>query len=139
VLFELAACEQDSGGFSDFLQDLWEAVKSQVQAILIAVGAAAGAAIGTQVGGVIGTIAGPIGTVIGLALGAIVGGVVGAIIKGFKDDIFNVKELSLALGSATATFDDDGDLTYPLESCDFIGHGGHYRAYYSWQLKQLVE
>jgi hypothetical protein len=139
VLFELAMCEQDNGGFSDFLQDLWEAVKSHVQAILIAVGAAAGAAIGTQVGGLIGTIAGPIGTVIGLALGAIVGGVVGAIIKGFKDDIFNVKELSLALGTATATFGDATDLTSPLESCDFIGHGGHYRAYYSWQLKQLVE
>jgi hypothetical protein len=60
-----------------------------------------------------------------------VGGVVGAIISSFKDDIFTVKELSLALGTATTTFGDDADLTSPLESCDFIGYGGHYRAYYS--------
>ena len=131
VLFELALCEKDSGGFSDFLQELWEAVKNHVEAILIAVGAA--------VGGSIGTIAGPLGTVIGLALGAIVGGVVGAIIKSFQDDIFNVKELSLALGTATATFGTAAELTSPLESCDFIGYGGYYRAYYSWQLKQIVE
>jgi hypothetical protein len=139
VLFELALCEKDNGGFSDFLQELWEAVKDHVEAILIAVGAAAGSAIGATVGGSIGTIAGPLGTVIGLALGAIVGGVVGAIISSFKDDIFTVKELSLALGTATTTFGDDADLTSPLESCDFIGYGGHYRAYYSWQLKQIVD
>ena len=137
VLFELAVCEEDSGGFSNFLQELWDAVKDHVEAILIAVGAAAGSAIGAAVGGSIGTIAGPIGTVIGLALGAIVGGVVSAIIKSFQDDIFTVKELSLALGTATATF--DGTLTSPTESCDFIGYGGHYRAYYSWQLTQVVE
>jgi hypothetical protein len=136
VLFELALCEKDSGGFSDFLQDLWEAVKDHVEAILIAVGAAAGAAIGAQVGTAVGSIAGPIGTVIGLALGAIVGGVIGAIIKSFQDEIFTVKELSLALGTATATF--DGALTSATESCDFIGYGGHYRAYYSWQLTQVV-
>jgi hypothetical protein len=139
VLFTLALCEKDSGGFSDFLQELWEAVKNHVEAILIAVGAAAGSAIGATVGGSIGTIAGPIGTVIGLALGAIVGGVVGAIINSFQDDIFTVKELSLALGTATATFGNDDDLTSPMEACDFIGYGGHYRAYYSWQLKQIVE
>jgi hypothetical protein len=59
--------------------------------------------------------------------------------QSIRDDIFNVKELSLALGTATATFGTAAELTSPLESCDFIGYGGYYRAYYSWQLKQIVE
>jgi len=112
-------------------------VKDHGEASRMAGGAAAGSAIGAAVGGSSGTSAGPIGTGIGLGLCAIVGGVVSAIIKSFQDDIFTVKELSLALGTATATF--DGTLTSPTESCDFIGYGGHYRAYYSWQLTQVVE
>ncbi len=133
-LMVLAIAEKDNGGMSQFLQDLWEAIKDEVGLIIAAVGAAAGLAIGGAIGGTVGTaIGGPLGTIIGAVAGAILGALVGWIISAVKDDIFTPQSAAVHLPKPNATFA-GGALTSPQFTLDFRDHGGHYRAYYTWQL-----
>jgi hypothetical protein len=133
-LMVLALAEKDNGGLSQFLQDLWEAIKDEVTAIITAVSVAAGAAIGVAIGGSVGTaIGGPLGTIIGAVAGAILGALVGWIINAVKDDIFTPQSAAVHLPKPNATFA-GGALTSPQFSMDFRDHGGHYRAWYSWHL-----
>lgn len=133
-LMVLAMAEKDNGGMSQFLQDLWEAIKDEVAVIIAAVGAAAGLAIGGLIGGTVGTaIGGPLGTIIGAVAGAILGALVGWLISAVKDDIFTPQSAAVHLPRSNATFA-GGALTSPQFTMDFRDHGGHYRAYYTWQL-----
>lgn len=133
-LLVLALAEKDNGGLSDFLQDLWEAIKDDVAAIIAAVSAAAGLAIGGAIGGAVGTaIGGPLGTIIGAAAGAILGALISWIINAIKDDIFVPQSAAVHLPNASATFA-GGALTSPQFTLNFSDHGGLYRVYYSWQL-----
>ncbi len=133
-LMVLALAEKDNGGMSQFLQDLWEAIKDEVTIIIAAVSAAAGAAIGLAVGGTVGTaIGGPLGTIIGAVAGAILGALVGWLISAIKDDIFTPQSAAVHLPKPNATFA-GGALTSPQFTMDFRDHGGHYRAWYTWQL-----
>ena len=133
-LMVLAMAEKDNGGLSQFLQDLWEAIKDEVGVIVAAVGAAAGLAIGGAIGGTVGTaIGGPLGTIIGAVAGAILGALVGWLISAVKDDIFTPQSAAVHLPKPNSTFA-GGALTSPQFSLDFRDHGGHYRAYYTWQL-----
>jgi hypothetical protein len=133
-LMVLAMAEKDNGGMSQFLQDLWEAIKDEVAVIIAAVGAAAGLAIGGAIGGTIGTaIGGPLGTIIGAVAGAILGALVGWLISAVKDDIFTPQSAAVHLPKPNASFA-GGALTSPQFTMDFRDHGGHYRAYYTWQL-----
>lgn len=135
-LVVLGMAEKDNGGLSDFLNDMWEAIKNHVQAIVTAVGAAAGLAIGTTIGGSIGTaIGGPLGTIIGAVAGAILGALVGWLISAIKDDIFTPQSAAVALPSHNATFA-GGALTSPTFSVNFRDHGGHYRVFYSWKINR---
>lgn len=135
-LMVLALAEKDNGGMSDFLADLWEAIKDDVTAIIAAVSAAAGAAIGAGVGGSVGTaIGGPIGTIIGVVAGAIIGAIVGWIISALKDDIFTPQAAAVHLPNARSTFA-GGALTSPQFTVNFRDHGGHYRVYYSWKINR---
>ncbi|MEJ6396944.1 hypothetical protein [Yoonia sp. 208BN28-4] len=130
----MALAEKDNGGLSKFIDDLWEAIRDHVEVILIAVGAAAGLAIGAGVGGTVGTaIGGPLGTIIGLAAGAIIGALVGWLISALKDDIFEPQSAAVRLPSHDSAFA-GGSLTSPTMTLNFRNHGGHYRAYYSWQI-----
>jgi hypothetical protein len=133
-LMVLAMAEKDNGGLSEFLQDLWEAIKDEVTVIIAAVSAAAGAAIGAAVGGSLGTaIGGPLGTIIGAVAGAILGALVGWIISAVKDDIFTPQSAAVHLPKPNATFA-GGALTSPQFTLDFRDHGGHYRVWYTWHL-----
>jgi len=49
-LITMTLAEKDSGGMSDFLQKLYEAIKGEIFLICEALGAAAGAYIGAQIG-----------------------------------------------------------------------------------------
>lgn len=130
----MALAEKDGNGMSDFIRDLYEAIKAEVQVILTALGAAAGAAIGTAIGGSIGTaIGGPLGTIIGVAAGAILGALIGWLIAIFKDDIFRPQASSLHLPDGAATFA-GGALTSPKATFHFRDHGGYYRVVYDWQI-----
>ena len=133
-LVALALAEKDNGGLSSFINELWEAIRDEVALILTAVGAAAGAAAGTAIGGTVGTaIGGPLGTLIGAAAGAIIGALVGWLISALKDDIFEPQSAAIRLPEHDSTFA-GGSLTSQTMTLNYRGHGGHYRAYYSWQI-----
>lgn len=135
-LMVLALAEKDNGGMSDFLADLWEAIKDDVTLIIAAVSAAAGAAIGAGVGGSVGTaIGGPLGAIIGAVAGAIIGAIVGWIISALKDDIFTPQAAAVHLPNPLSTFA-GGSLTSPQFTVNFRDHGGHYRVYYSWKINR---
>jgi Glycine zipper len=129
-LMVLALAEKDNGGLSSFLQDLREAIKDEVTVIIAAVGAAAGAAAGGALGTAIG---GPLGTIIGAVAGAILGALIGWLISAIKDDIFTPQSAAVQLPKSNSTFA-GGALTSPQLTMDFRDHGGHYRAWYTWQL-----
>jgi hypothetical protein len=133
-LVTLALAEKDSNGMSKFIEELYQAIKAEVQVILAALGAAAGAAIGAGIGASLGTaIGGPLGTIIGVAAGAILGALIGWLVGVLKDDIFRPQASSLHLPDGAATFA-GGSLTSPRATFDFRDHGGHYRVVYDWQI-----
>lgn len=133
-LMVVALAEKDNGGLSQFLHDMWLAIKDEVAVIIAAVSAAAGAAIGGAIGGTIGTaVGGPLGAIIGAVAGAILGALVGWIISAVKDDIFTPQAAAIHLPKPNSTFA-GGALTSPQFTLDFRDHGGHYRMYYTWQL-----
>jgi hypothetical protein len=130
----MALAEKDSGGMSDFIQKLYEAIKAEVAVILAALGAAAGAAIGSAIGGSVGTaIGGPLGTIIGVAAGAILGALIGWLVSVLQDDIFAPQASSLFLYSASDTFP-GGRLVSPRMEFHYRDHGGHYRIVYDWAI-----
>lgn len=132
VFLDLA--EKDSGGFSAFLHELYQAIKAELLVILSALGAAAGAAIGAAIGGSVGTaVGGPIGTIIGIAAGMILGALVAWLASAFRDDMFEPQVARLSLPSANSTFA-NGSLISPVMAFDYRDHGGHYRVQYSWQI-----
>jgi len=132
----VALAEKDNGGLSDFIQELYEAVRADLQKILTALGALAGAAIGAQIGGSVGTaVGGPLGTIIGVAAGAILGAIAGWLTDVLKDDIFEPQMASITLPDGSSTFA-NGSLTSPYYYLDFIDHGGEYKVKYRWKLNR---
>ena len=130
----MSLAEKDSGGMSDFIQKLYEAIKAEVAAIFAALGAAAGAAIGSAIGGSVGTaIGGPLGTIIGVAAGAILGALIGWLVSVLQDDIFAPQASSLFLYSVNDTFQ-GGSLISPRQEFHYRDHGGHYRITYDWEI-----
>jgi hypothetical protein len=112
----LAMAEEDWGGFSGFLNDMWEIVSVKVKAAIMGVASAFG----------------PLGTLIGSIVSWIVDTFFGWFIDLFKDDMFNPKAIRLKLASSKASYYEAIGLTKknpPPLSYDFIGHGGHYRVW----------
>jgi hypothetical protein len=122
----ISLAEKDNGGFSDFLRDLYEAIRAELTLILTAVGAAAGAAIGSAIGGSIGTaVGGPLGTIIGVVAGLILGALVGWLVASFRDDIFDPQITGVIL-TDTLPF------TGPTTRLNFSDFGGKYYADVFW-------
>lgn len=116
----LTLAEKDSGGFSDFIQELYDAIKDELTVILTALGAAAGAAIGAAIGGSVGTaVAGPIGTIIGVAAGLIIGALTGWIVSLLKDDVFEPQISGI-------TIDRSAPFTGPTQRLTYRDFGGSY-------------
>jgi hypothetical protein len=132
----VALAEKDEGGFGGFLQELYEAVKAEVQVILTALGAAAGAAIGAAIGGATGTlVGGPIGTVIGVVSGLILGALIGWLAGLLQDDIFEPQVAAITLNSANDSFAGNS-LVSPVLSFVYEDFGGKYRVRYSWEIRR---
>lgn len=130
----MALAEEDSGGMSAFIEELYEAIKAEVGLILAALGAAAGAAIGASIGGSVGTaVGGPIGTIIGVVAGAILGALIGWLVSALQDDIFPPQAASLFLYKHNTTFP-GGSLISPRGELHYRDHGGHYRLTYDWEI-----
>lgn len=123
----LSIAEKDSGGFSDFLQKLYEAVKAHVVEVLTVLGAAAGTAIGVAIGGSVGTaLAGPIGAIIGIVAGAIMGALIGWLVESFKDDVFEPAITAVIL-------ENNQPFTGPVQRLVYEDYGAKYYAYVYWQ------
>ncbi len=130
----VALAEKDNGGLSDFIRELWEAVKDHVGTIMSLIGGAAGAAVGAWIGGSVGTAITPaLGTIIGIVLGAIVGALVGWLIGAIKDDIFEPQLAAIQLSHSNATFS-GGATVSPTQTLTFEDHGGRYNVKYSWEI-----
>jgi hypothetical protein len=130
----LSIAEKDNGGFADFLSELYDAIKAELELIFAALGAWAGAEIGAVIGSSVGTtIGGPIGTILGTIAGFILGAVVGWIVSALRDDIFEPQIASIHLPTGDATFE-GGSLTSPSMTLVYIGHGGKYKLVYRWRI-----
>lgn len=130
----LSLAEKDEGGFADFIQKLYDAVKAEVLAIIATLGAAAGAYIGAEIGGTVGSaVGGPLGTIIGAVAGAVIGALVGWLISALQDDIFSPEASSIILPKGNCTFD-GGSLVSPAMYFHYRDHGGHYTVKYDWEI-----
>jgi len=122
----ITIAEKDNGGFSDFLNKLYDAIKANLAKIFAALGAAAGAAIGTAIGGSIGTaIAGPLGAIIGIVAGLILGALVGWIVSVLQDDVFEPVITSVTLNSNTP-------FRGPNQTLSYRDFGGQYALRVFW-------
>lgn len=130
----VAMAEKDLGGFSAFLQKLWEAIEQHVQKILDALGAAAGAWLGAKIGGTLGTaVGGPLGTIIGIAAGLVLGALVGFLVQLAQDDVFEPQMAVVNLTSADAIAA-QGSVPIPVPPMTFYDFGGQYRTELHWEL-----
>jgi len=125
----LALSEKDGGGFASFIKDLYDAIKDKLQVVFTAVGGAIGTAVGAAIGG---TVGGPIGIVVGAAVGFILGALVEWIVGLIQDDTFAPQVAIAEFGSINATF--NGSANSPIQTLNYIDHGGHYQVRYSWQI-----
>ncbi|MCD4735821.1 MAG: hypothetical protein K8R53_07230 [Bacteroidales bacterium] len=122
----LTLAEKDSEGFSKFLQELYDAIKAEIQIILDGLGAAAGAGIGAAIGGSVGTVlGGPIGTIIGVAAGLILEAIIRFLIEAFKDDIFEPNITAVILNR-------NSKFTGPTEKLVYQDFGGKYYVWVYW-------
>jgi hypothetical protein len=122
VMFAVA--EKDNGGFAQFLADLYKAVKTELNALFVAIGASIGGAAGSAIGG-------PLGTLIGVLAGAIVGAVIAWIVNTAKDDMFEPQMTAVEIDDSNPTFA-NGSRQSQVQTLHFHGHGGHYRAALDW-------
>lgn len=125
----LALSEKDGGGFAQFIKKLYDAIKDKLQAVFTAVGGAIGAAVGSAIGG---TVGGPLGILVGAAIGFILGALVEWIVGLIQDDTFAPQVAIAEFGSIKATF--NGSLNSPIQTLNYIDHGGHYQVRYSWEI-----
>jgi hypothetical protein len=115
--------ELQNGGFPDFLQKLWEIVKSKVTAW---VAAAIGTAVGTDI------IPG-LGTVIGAVVGWVLGEIFGFIKDLFEDRISLPFTVSITIPSLNARFA-GGSTVSPAGLIDYKWSGGEYQVVIEWAL-----
>lgn len=120
--------EEDSGGFGDFLQDLWSQVGKDASN---AVGAAVGGAAGTKVGS---TLGGIIGQVVAEVFGAIIGWLVSLFHN--PDDLIGTQSWVLTLASDTKKYCDGLHISSPVVPgpMKFIGDGGNYEVNLLWKV-----
>ncbi|HEX2037083.1 MAG TPA: hypothetical protein VHS99_23125 [Chloroflexota bacterium] len=114
----LVLAEVDFGGVGEFIGDLYEKVKTEVEAALSAAGAAFGP--------------------IGAAVAWVIGKVIGWILEALGDEVFPPRTVHARIGSLTSRFRDgrvlsDGSAVSPTNTIKFIGHEGEYRLEYSWR------
>ncbi len=129
----IALAEKDNGGFSDFLEELFGAVKAEVTIILGALGAVAGAEIAAAIGGTLGaTLGGPIGVIIGIAAGLALAALVSWIASALEDDVFEPQVTTVTFAGPASDF--GGSLTSPTMKFTYRDFGGKYALSYYWKI-----
>jgi hypothetical protein len=132
--------EQDSGGFGDVLEKIYDALEEEIDAAIEAASA--------TVGGVVGSFI-PIPG-LGTAVGAVIGWVVGKIIEWFlalfdnQDDLVAAKSWSVTFEKKTKDYvqglsndhlaTPKGTWASAMKSMQMKGDGGHYEARLHWRV-----
>ncbi len=119
--------EKDSGGFTEFINHLYDAVEPVVGEIIHEIAITGSAIAGMGVGAAVGSIGGPVGALIGLVVGMVVGALVGFISNSMKDDIFEPYTYGIEVKSSHP-------FTSPIEPFYFEDFGGKYQLEMSWSL-----
>ncbi len=138
--------EDDTGGFGELLQDIYGAIKDEVEAEFKAAGLTAGAALG----GLFGSVIPGLGTAIGAAIGAALAWLLGEFIEWLvgvfnnEDDRIQVKTWTIQLPSPELAAiramvgeplpSPAGTLASAMKRIDFTGDGGKYRARLHWRV-----
>jgi hypothetical protein len=123
----LLLAEKDNGGFANFLNQIWVAIRDKVKA-----------AIEKAITGALSSYLGPvIAAAIGKAVAWIVDVLVGWIIRWWNDDIFPAFTARVTTPSMSARWyypnGTWGNPSSGLRTAHFYGHGGHYYAQYYWK------
>lgn len=129
----ITIAEKDWGGFSKFINDLYQAIKKELDIILTGLGAI----VGAKIGGSLGTLAGPIGTIIGAAAGAILGALIGWLVKSLRDDIFTPQATVLSIPakySYSSSVNKEEVINTPIETLRYREHKGDYQVRVSWTI-----
>lgn len=142
-LVTLTLAEKDSEGFSEFVGNLYAAIREEIQIIINALAGVAGGILGGVIGssgGPLGTaagvtIGGALGTIIGIVAGLILEELVSSLVSALKDDIFQPQTSVAVLQSPHDTFP-GGSLVSPASHMYFEDHGGKYRVKYDWVLSR---
>jgi hypothetical protein len=114
----VSLAETDDGGFAEFLEKLWDHVKSIVTT---AVATLTGMAIGTWIGA---AFAG-LGALVGAAAGLFIGWLIELFHN--NDDILGAKTVRLTLAKSTMSYYKSRDLVAgSTRTLDYKGQGGHY-------------
>lgn len=135
----LFIAEKDNGGFSDFIADVFSAIKSELTSILVRMKNAAGAYITSEIAAALNlgaNLSGPLGTIIGLLAAKILSEIQDFISAAWSDDVFPAApghQKLLILESVTANF--NGSLSSPIEGTNYRGHGGLYQVNAGWEIK----
>ncbi len=120
-------CEQDNGGFPDWLGKLLEVIKDKVQAWAVTALGAVGETIGTA-------LFPGLGTAIGAGIGALVGwlldGIIGFFVSWWEDDVMPpvTSQCNVQGYARPGTV-----LTSPVLHWDIKGQGGEYKLELDWQ------
>ncbi|MEV6171431.1 hypothetical protein AB0L99_24775 [Streptomyces sp. NPDC051954] len=117
----MALAEVDSGGFTEFLNELLAKVKKQVVA-----------AIAAAIGGAIGSPGGPMGIAIGIAVGWAVSQIFEYLKGWWGDEYFKPVTVSTVIPSLTSRWTGSSDS--PERTVQYEGHGGRYDLVYDWQM-----
>lgn len=118
----LVLAEKDNGGLPDFINTLFEKVKSEVIS-----------AIATAIGAGIGELGGPIGAAIGAAVGFILGELFKLFKEAWEDDIFKPFTVKMKVQSPGDLW--NGNKTESgLGWINWKGHGGEYKLWFDWHI-----
>jgi hypothetical protein len=136
--------EEDEGGFGDIIQDIYDALKGELDKAFEAAGVAAGAALGGALGSVVPGLGNLIGAAIGAALGWLLGEFIEWLTGLFDDDLIQARHWTIQLASpemaAIRTLAGaplpapDGVVASPLKKLTYKGDDGKYEAHLHWRV-----
>lgn len=133
----LFMAEKDSEGFSNFLSDVYSAIKDDLEALLEELGEVAGSYIGAEIGGTVGSdIGGKLGAILAEITMAIITALFTWFSELFKDDVFAPSDENMSVIMLDSEYDDLDGSDKLTDYMYFEDHSGKYRVKYKWELSR---
>lgn len=135
--------EEDEGGFGDIIQDIYDALKGELDKAFEAAGVAAGGMLGGALGSVVPGIGNAVGAAIGAALGWLLGEFIEWLTGLFEDDLIQARHWTIQLASPEMAAiralagnplpAPAGVVASPLKKLTYTGDDGKYEAHLHWR------